>query len=162
MDHPLRSLPSIMHVSASQPIIIATTTHRIFRTIIATNLVLGQARYTGEILDITFKHSDLQSEITIARIRPLQVAFRFLVRAFSSQDAGGRVYSLSLSNMTTKIHNGKTDKRDKCKSLVQHCAVNNDQNCVLSKWGAGGGPETGYVRTTWSGLIYAHKTWAWL
>ena len=26
--------------------------------------------------------------------RPLQVVFRFLVRAFSSQDAGGRVYSL--------------------------------------------------------------------
>ena len=109
MDHPLRSLPSIMHVSASQPIIISTTTHRISRTIIATILVLGQARYSGKILDIIFKHSDLQSEITIARIRPLQVAFRFLVRAFSSQDAGGRVYSLSLSNMTTKIHNGKAD-----------------------------------------------------
>ena len=30
--------------------------------------------------------------------------------------------------------------------------MNNDRNCALLKWCAGGGPETG-IYTTWSGLI---------
>ena len=56
-------------------------------------------------------------------IRPLQVAFRFLVRTFSSQDAGGvfiHYVIIPLSIMTTKIHSGKTVRTKKCKAMHEY------------------------------------------
>ena len=51
------------------------------------------------------------------------VAFRFLVRAFSSEDAGGRVLLIMslvhLVVMTTKIHSGKTVKTSQVKSSMR-------------------------------------------
>ena len=74
----------------------------------------------------TFTHSFLAVKFHLAisiiisypdlGVRPLQVAFRFLVR---SEDAGGRVYSLChylhLVIIPQKFIVGRQSKRDKCK-----------------------------------------------
>ena len=56
----------------------------------------------------------LYTALAHARVRIVKTTFRFLVRAFSSQDAGGRgllIMSLvHLVIMTTKIHSGKDEK----------------------------------------------------